>query len=57
MGISLRRRPPNFDSLSVEDRVLVDENVYRLQFKWTHGYSSNSSLLKSKDKIKEEFGV
>lgn len=45
------RRPPNYDSLSYEDQVRIDERVYRSQLIGSHGHLHGSSLLRSGGKL------
>lgn len=39
--------PPNFGDLSDEMRVTVEEEMYRCQLKFTHGYCPGDSRLTS----------
>lgn len=48
--------PPNFDYLSFEDKILAEEEAYRVALSVSMGHSLDSPLLKSTEKVKEIFG-
>jgi len=52
----LRKLPPNFANLSDEEKVIIEEQMYRLQIIAKDGYPAHSELLTSREKIKEEYG-
>ena len=41
--------PPNFEELPVDLQREIEEQVYRRQLKWTHGYRPGSPCLRSMD--------
>lgn len=48
--MSLRKSsslPPNFDALSPEEQRMVEEELYKHQLKWTHGYRPGDPCLTS----------
>ena len=50
------RRPPNYDDLTPEDRVVIDEQIYQGQLASSHALHSGDPLLKSRGKIKGLYG-
>jgi len=39
--------PPNFDLLPLDQRIVVEEMIYRRQLKWLHGYCPGDPCLTS----------
>jgi len=42
--------PPNFDQLPVELQQKIEEDLYRRQLKWTHGFCPGDPCLRSMDR-------